>query len=437
MKTAIASFKWIVFAATVFAATAARATGDAPLPRPLTLDAALAYGVEHNPALLRTSESIREQEGVLIQARASQLPSLTASGSYTRMEDSLLESPSYEKRSWSIDVTARQLLYAGGGARAQIRSERERLEAARLGFTAVLNDTMLALRQQFHVVLLDREIIAVHEEALRVLETALQQARARRDVGTGSDFDVLRAEVSVANEKPALIRARNAYRVAQDQLRVTLGAPAVKGMATDLDVQGSLALPHRNVDFEAALSAARAQRPELARQNRLIAAAEQGVTSARSGYLPTVSAIAGYEWVGPSLIATPDNRLEGWTAGVQGSWAIFDGRATGAKVRQSQSRLKQAKLSGTELELAVDLDVRQAFSALTEADELLISSEKVVDQARESLRLAQARLQAGTDTQLDILQAQSALTDARSNLAQAQYSYIVATYSLQRAVGSR
>jgi outer membrane protein TolC len=208
-------------------------------------------------------------------------------------------------------------------------------------------------------------------------------------------------------------------------------------MATDLDVQGSLALPHRNVDLESALSAARAQRPELARQNRLIAAAEQGVTSARSGYLPTVSAIAGYEWVGPSFIATPDNRLEGWTAGVQGSWAIFDGRATGAKVRQSQSRLKQAKLSETELELAVDLDVRQAFSSLTEADELLISSEKVVDQARESLRLAQARLQAGTATQLDILQAQSALTDARSNLAQAQYSYIVATFSLQRAVGSR
>ena len=116
MKTVITSFKWIVFAATVFAATAARATVDAPLPRPLTLDAALAYGAEHNPALLRTSESIREQE---------------------------------------------------------------RLEAARLGFNAVLNDTMLALRQQFHVVLLDREIIAVHEEALRVLEMALQQAQAR------------------------------------------------------------------------------------------------------------------------------------------------------------------------------------------------------------------------------------------------------------------
>jgi len=437
MKTVITPFKWIVFAATVFAATAARATGDAPLPRPLTLDAALAYGAEHNPALLRASESIREQEGVLIQARASQLPSLTASGSYTRTEDSLLESPFYEKRSWSIDVTARQLLYAGGGPRAQIRSERERLEAARLGFTAVLNDTMLALRQQFHVVLLDREIIAVHEEALRVLEMALQQAHARRDVGTGSDFDVLRAEVSVANEKPALIRARNACRVAQDQLRVTLGAPAVKGVVTDLDVRGSLALPRRNGDLEAALSAARAQRPELARQNRLIAAAEQGVTSARSGYLPTVNALAGYEWVGPSLTTTPDNHLKGWAAGVQSSWAIFDGRATAAKVRQSQSRLKQAKLSETELQLSVDLDVRQAFSALTEADELLVSSEKVVDQARESLRLAQTRLQAGTATQLDILQAQSALTDARSNLAQAQYSYIVATFSLQRAVGSR
>jgi TolC family type I secretion outer membrane protein len=436
MKTKFRNLTWFVIGAAVFPTAALPAYAEAPLPRPLTLDAALAYVVEHNPALLRKSESIREQEGVLIQARAAQLPTVAASGSYSRREDSLLESPFYERRSWTIDVTARQLLYAGGGTRAQIRSERERFEAARLGFTAALNDTILTLRQEFHAVLLDREIIAVHEEALRVLETALDQARARRDVGTGSDFDVLRAEVSVANEKPALIRARNAYRVAQDQLRGTLGAPPMKGAVTDLDVQGLLALPHRNVDLDAALSAAQENRPELAQQKRLIAAAEQGVRSARSGYQPTVSAIAGYEWIGPSMTTTADNRLSGWTAGVQSSWAIFDGRATAAKVRQSQSRLKQAKFSVTELELAVELDVRRAFSSLSEADELLSTSEKVVDQARESLRLAQARLQAGTATQLDILQAQSALTEARSNLAQAQYAYVVATASLQRAVGS-
>lgn len=419
------------------AVLALNAAAQSALPRPLTLETALAYATEHNPALLRTAEQIKEQEGVLVQVKSAYLPSVGANAAASRTDDGLLESPLYKDHGWKLDITARQVLYNGGGNQARVRGERERLEAARLSFTAALNDTVLGLNQQFHAVLLAREIISVHEESLRVLEAALQQARDRRNAGTASDFEVLRAEVSVANEKPVLIRARNNYRVAQDRLRTTLGAPAVKGVQTDLELQGTLAVTRRKVDLEQVLEAAHTQRPELARQSRVIAAAEQDIRSAKSGYLPTLTASAGYQWTGTSMETTPRSHLDGWAASVQGSWAIFDGRATAGKVRQNQSRLRQVKHADTELQLAVDLDVREAYSTLTEADELLNASEKVVEQAQESLRLTQTRLQAGTATQLDLLQAQSALTDSRSNFAQAQYSYIVATASLQRAMGLR
>lgn len=413
---------------------AASAASDLPpLPRPLTLDVALDYAVAHSPTLLRTREQIREQEGVLVTARASRLPTVSANGSAARIDDHRLESPLYDDRSWSVDVTASQVLYAGGGLQAQERAQRAQLEAARLAFNAALSDTLLGVRQQFYGVLLAREVIAVREEALQVLESELTYARSRRDAGTGSDFDLLRAEVAVANARPGLIRARNALKIAQEQLRTTLGAASTP--SGDLDVQGSLVVPAREIALADAVAAARAHRPELLQQERLVQAADQGVIGARSGYQPTVSAVGGYAWTSPSLITTSGN-LHGWSAGVQASWNIFDSKATAGKVTQARSRAQQSRLALEERQLAVELEVRTAHASLVEASEVLHASEQVVTQARESLRLSQTRYQAGLSTQLDVLSAQSSLTEARSNLAQAQHDYAVALASLQRATAA-
>lgn len=413
---------------------AASAASDLPpLPRPLTLDVALDYAVAHSPTLLRTREQIREQEGVLVTARASRLPTVSANGSAARIDDHRLESPLYDDRSWSVDVTASQVLYAGGGLQAQERAQRAQLEAARLAFNAALSDTLLGVRQQFYGVLLAREVIAVREEALQVLESELTYARSRRDAGTGSDFDLLRAEVAVANARPGLIRARNALKIAQEQLRTTLGAASTP--SGDLDVQGSLVVPTREIALADAVAAARAHRPELLQQERLVQAADQGVIGARSGYQPTVSAVGGYAWTSPSLVTSSGN-LHGWSAGVQASWNIFDSKATAGKVTQARSRAQQSRLALEERQLAVELEVRTAHASLVEASEVLHASEQVVTQARESLRLSQTRYQAGLSTQLDVLSAQSSLTEARSNLAQAQHDYAVALASLQRATAA-
>ncbi|PTY05682.1 TolC family protein [Opitutaceae bacterium EW11] len=427
----------ILTALLAFGPWARGADRPAALPRPLNLEAAITNAIGYNPALQRTRERIKEQEGVLIEVKSAQLPNLSAQGSAGKSDKDLLESPLYEDSQWKVTVSASQVLYAGGRVRAQIRGQREQLEAAKLQYTAALNDTILLVRQQFYTVLLCRQLIAVHEEALSVLETELTRARNRQAAGTDSDFDVLRAEVAVANAKPPLIRARNDYRVSQDKLRATLGAEGGStNQPTDLDVQGSLEAPTRELLLSDVLVKARAHRPEILQQERLLSAAAEGIAASRSGYFPTVSAVAGYEWTKPSLVSTPRNRLDGWTAGVQADWSIFDGRATAGRVAQARSRLYQAQHSAAELVLTIEVEVRQAHSGYCEAIELLTASDKTLSQARESLRIAKARFDAGTATQLDVLQAQSALTEANSNLAQARFSYVTALAGLERATGT-
>jgi outer membrane protein TolC len=126
---------------------------------------------------------------------------------------------------------------------------------------------------------------------------------------------------------------------------------------------------------------------------------------------------------------------DGWLVGVQSQWNIFDGRATAGRVTQARSVLEQTKLTLTEAQLGVEVEVRRAYSQWQQATELADASTKVVEQAEEAVRLANARYSAGTGTQLDVLSAQVDLTTSRTNQLQAYYAYNVAVASLRKAMG--
>src|SRR4051794_35477001 len=104
----------------------------APLPQPLTLDAALAYSMEHNPSLLRVKDEIREQEGVVIETRSKAIPTVGIQGQVSHQADSLLETFGGFKigneNNWQLAVVARQSLYSGGKVSSSVRREKETLE---------------------------------------------------------------------------------------------------------------------------------------------------------------------------------------------------------------------------------------------------------------------------------------------------------------------
>jgi outer membrane protein TolC len=105
-------------------------------------------------------------------------------------------------------------------------------------------------------------------------------------------------------------------------------------------------------------------------------------------------------------------------------------------VRQARSLAQQAHLQLAQEELAIDVDVRQAYSSWQEAGELVAASQQTVGQAAEALRLANTRFAAGTATQLDVLNSQVSLTQARTNELQANYTYLVAVATLRDAMGT-
>jgi outer membrane protein TolC len=439
MKPLVARFALVAAMALSVAGLPAATQLEQPVPDTLDLKNAVAFALENNFTIRQARERIKQQEGVEIQVQARQIPNVSASGTYTSNANEISSYSPPKDNSWAVSLQARQVLYAGGGVIASVKSARLAREAALFELEGIINQQLLAVRTQFYTVLLAKEKIKVQEENATLLEQQLKDARSRFDAGTVSNFEVLRAEVALANGQPPLIQARNDYRIAIEQLRQVLGFSTSYGSnATKVpEFVGVLEVGQpASYQLTDALAAAHANRPELQRLARLENAGEQTVKANRAGYLPEIDLVGGYDWVrSPVLSGAWSNRLEGWTAGFQAQWNIFDGRATAGRVVQARSQLEQTKLTLAEATLSVEVQVRQAYSSLIEAWELVQASVKTVEQAQEALRLANVRYGAGTATQLDVLTSQVALTEARLNQLQAYYGYNVALVAMRQAIG--
>lgn len=434
-------FSLALLAAPVAFAQEPAVAPDVPdVPDRIDLRAAITYALDNNYAIQQARERIREQEGLIVEVRSRAIPNVALNSSYTKTADELVQGGGPVARSdqdWSIALEARQALYAGGGIKAALDAQKITREAALLDLKATINDALLLVRTRYYDVLLAREQIGVQEQNVQLLKEQLQNAKNRFEAGTVSNFEVLRAEVELANAQPALISARNRQRTSIDQLRQAIGYSNTEreNLRKIPAFIGTLDFQPVAYDLQQALDSARLNRPDLLRLEQVAKAREAGIKIEKSNYLPTLDLVGGYQVVKNSASESFRDSLDGWVVGVQSSWAIFDGRATAGRVAQARSQLRQAELSVEERFLAVEVEVRNALSSLQEAGELAEAATKVVAQAEEALRLADARYGAGSATQLDVLQARVSLTQSRTNQLEANYRYNVALANVRRALG--
>jgi len=417
------------------------------LSRPLSRADAIQIALRQNSDILKGKADLRVSYGIEVQLRAIALPQLSAGGGYNAQQPSLIENfplpaplssyVQFPNQNWNADVKVQQSIYAGGRITSAFRSARLTAEQALLNYQATLANTLLAVRVAYDDVLVAKQQITVHEASVQLLTRELEDTRKRFEAGTSPRFDVLRAQVELANERPRLIQARNDLRIGKDNLLNLLAAHLPKTISEDVQLPLSDTLEARpyEIDLPAALASALEKRPELAALRKAQALRREDLVNAKSGYKPNAQLFGGYQWESLPYQVNLGGDLSGWIAGAQLSWSLFDGQLTRGKVMEARARYERAQLDVDESARQIELEVRADYSNFMEAREVLESQKMTQEQAEEALRLAEARLKAGTSAQLDVLGAQTALTQARTTQAQALHDYSVARARLQRALG--
>ncbi|MGE4182725.1 MAG: TolC family protein [Limisphaerales bacterium] len=425
------------------------AAGRQPPPiwpdRPLSLVDCLNLAEAQNGALAAAKKDLEASAGVVLQTKAILLPRVQVAGEFRAVEEASLDVANTpfgqfdfgQTETWNIGVRVVQSLYEGGRMASAVRSARSVKEVAVLNYQTALLNTFLDVRLAYYLALLAQEQIAVQEASVKLLERELLDNQRRFDAGTVPRFNVLRAEVELANARPRLIRARNAWRNGKTRLAYLLGyrVPDAAKEDVPLALSDRLEASPFEVDLEEALAAAQDRRTELKSLRASEKLRKEGVVTARAGQLPSLQAFAGYGARRAIFGESLDSELHGWNAGVQATWNIWDGRQTRGRIVEAKALAEQTEIQIEDAERQVSVEVRTAYSNLVEAREVLESQKKVVEQADEALRLATVRAEAGSGTQLDVLSAQTALTEAATTQNLATHDYLVALARFQRAIG--
>lgn len=419
---------------------------ERPWPtQPISLNDALDIALQQSPAIQKARQDVEESYGVALQLQSGLYPRVTASGSFRAVDEASIELVNLPNGSfrfqndqfWNANILVSQPVFAGGRLRSQSRSASLTKEAALAQFQALVADALLLIKIAYDDALLAAEQIKTQQASIELLERELTDQKRRFDAGTAPRFNVLRAEVELANARPKLIRAQNAYRITRNNLATLLGwnIPQDSPENIPLDLADTLKADPFDISLPVALAKGRQQRPELTVRQTEEKLRKEEVIQARANYYPNVSVGGGYQWQSRNFADDLNFALDGWTAGAQVNWSIWDFGLTRGKVDAAKARLEKSKIESSDIVRRIELEVRTAYSNFIEAQQVLESQRKVIEQAEEAVRLAMARNDAGTGTQLDVLSAQTALTDARTTQSLALRDYAVAQARLDRAMG--
>jgi len=414
-----------------------RLTPDA---KRLGIDGAIQTALEKNPEILAAIQQIRLTSGQVVQVRAAMLPTLQANSGYNVQSDTLAN-PGFDfglvnnNQAWNVNLAINQNIWSGWKNQADFSAAKLSNESAYYSLRQTIDKVVADTKKLFYDVIFNRALIRVREESVAVLQSQLQDQQSRFEAGTVPRFNVLQAEVALANAIPPVIQARNALRISQFALVKQLGLdyPSDPSLIP-IDVLGQLDYNPIKIDLVKSVFTALTRNPSLKVQRQNILIGKEQLKSAMSGFQPTLNATAGYQAFNVPTASSLDQAVNGLFFGVTGSWNIFDGLATVGATQAARASLQQSMINYDNGARTVELDVQRAVSNLIEAQEVIDSQRANVVQATEALRLSRERLDAGAGTQLDVLNAQVSLLQAQTTELEGRYRYITALAEYNRVL---
>lgn len=394
-------------------------------PVDLTLADSVAAALQNNPSV-KMAEADKEKARWNIKgAEGAKLPSLSLGSSYTETGGG---QSGTENGSWGNSLRMNWQLYSGDRVESQVNQAELGLQVADLGLDKSKQQLRLDTTVAYYTVLQARNTVRVSEETVENMRQHLTNVRAKYEAGTVAKSDVLRSEVELANGQQNLTKAQNAMDLAFVNLNNLMGM----AQDTELSLKDDLSEAADTRTLEECIQQAIANRPEIKQANANISIAREGTDIARSGNLPSVNLNGSTSW-NDSLV--PDSGDNHWSVGLSASWNIFDGGVTRANIRSADTTLDKSREQARQTSDSVQMEVRQAYLSEQEAAKRIETTKTAVAKAEEDFNIAEVKYNAGAGTNIEVIDAQLALNQAKINYTQALYDYNTGKAKLDKAVG--
>lgn len=397
------------------------------LAEEVDLGRAVEMALSNNPQVREAQAALEGAKGDLKSVRAGLLPSLRLEGTYVRLKEAKLlpefvgtpqnpvkifEVPLVREETYSAALKLEWILWSGGGLESQARAAERALEAAEYNLEAIKNEVRFRAEQAYFQALKARALRELAAEVVDLLEVHLKNVRKMFEVGLVPKSDVLRVEVELSNARLNLLRAENGHELALASFRKVLGVSGDVRPSPLKDPPPGVSLDLRQ-EMEVALKS----RPELRSLELALERIRELARAAASSTRPALALSAQVSSQGEK----PRLGEDSWSVALGLRWNLFDGGASEGKVEQLKALFRQVEASRDRLRDGVELSVESAYLKLTSALERLQVASKEVDKARLEYDMAVKRYRAQVASNVEVLDSQVALKQAKTNLIEALY----------------
>ncbi|EDX73311.1 outer membrane efflux protein [Coleofasciculus chthonoplastes PCC 7420] len=411
--------------------------------QPITLEQAIELARRNNQELQIARLQLERTEFALQEALAAEFPSISAIAEFIRTESEtggqqgflqeLLGQTNRTITSTNFDtrLELNYAAYTAGRRPAAIQAAEQQVRFQQLGVESILADLRLNVTRTYYDLQQADAEVEISQAAVNDAARSLRDAQLLEQAGLGTRFEVLQAQVELANNNQALTNAISQQRIARRQIAQLLSLDQQVGIsaADPIDVAGDWEL-----SLEESIILALKNRAELEQQLAQRNINEQQRRIALADNKPQVNLFAQYNI--STQLDDSDGPTDGLTLGARLQWNFFDGGAAKARARQAEADVAIAESNFANERDQIRLEVEQAFFQLTASQENIQTASFALEQAQESLRLARLRFGAGVGTQTDVINQQTALTRSRVNLLTAILDYNRALATLQRAISN-
>jgi outer membrane protein len=431
MNQIVVTHSRIIFVTVLLVASVLYAQTGTQAPKQLTLEDALQTALTNHPSLRSAEAGVQAAQALLTQARSNFLPMINFSAGGSHIDGYFVFNPSFPPRKQTYDsynavLQAQQVIFDFSKTFTRVSAEKYNLESYRSDYQSTREAVALNLHLTYFQMIEFLRIVAVDEQTVEQAALHLERAKGFHEVGKSPQFDVTRAEVDLANANVALIGARNQLEVARVQLQNAMGVPR----NYEFSIVDTFKVEPFPMSLDSVLQTAMQQRSELRSARARIESSHALVRAARSQHLPALLATGNYSWNGFNFPL-----VSRWNAGLTLSFPIFQGFNIMAQVQQARANENAAQAAYDVLTQQVTLEVQQYYLNLKEAGERMLATQKLLEQARENLRLAEARYNSGVGSAIEITDARTVLGNSSITNIQALSDYNSSLIFLRWSMG--
>ena len=415
----------------------------------LTLEQGIEIAMDNNPGLKAAGSSVKVANQGVREARGRFFPRIDVSESFVRTNgpgEVFWTQLSQERFSLSefaaanpndpdpitnymTRVTLSQPLYAGGRIHSGYQISKLQRDAAVHSREHTRQAIVREFTAAYYGALLAERFIAVAEQARTAVEAHTKMAADLLAEGMALRSDYLQARVHLSEVEARWITARNQRRLALANLNRIMGRD--QGREVQL-VEQERPETDGPENLEQLIEAARKDHPALRRMALMAETAEKGIEVARAGFLPDLNFVAQYNRNDQDFIGDDG---EYWTVMAVANINLFEGFGAKARVARATAEKEMLNNQVSQSAQGIELEVRRAYHNLEEAGARLAVARRAVGEAEETMAIIEDRYGAGMARITELLDTESALTQARTNAARAKYDLSIAGADLDLAVG--